>query len=99
MQLISVGIDRSIMLWDSLKLECVQIIKDSNPQSRFFSSTCFNCQRGVLLTACVNIKVWQAQVDPQVKFESIQREAITKNALKEQVKRIKKELDMLNIES
>jgi hypothetical protein len=51
------------------------------------------------LTACVNIKVWQAQVDPQVKFESIQREAITKNALKEQVKRIKKELDMLNMES
>lgn len=38
-------------------------------------------------------------MDPQVKFESIQREAITKNALKEQVKRIKKELDMLNNEA
>lgn len=31
MQLITIGIDRSIMLWDSLKLECVQIIKDSSP--------------------------------------------------------------------
>jgi WD40 repeat protein len=60
MQLVSVGIDRVIMLWDSLKLECVQVIKDSSPQSRFYSSTCFNNQRGVLLTADVNIKVWSA---------------------------------------
>jgi len=60
MQLITVGIDRSIMLWDSLKLECVQVIKDHSPQSRFYSSTCFNYNRGVLLTACVNIKVWLA---------------------------------------
>lgn len=64
MQLITVGVDRSIMLWDSLKLECVQTIKDNSPQSRFYSSTCFNSQRGVLLTACINIKVWSAQVDP-----------------------------------
>ncbi len=31
MQLVSVGIDRVIMLWDSLKLECVQVIKDNSP--------------------------------------------------------------------
>jgi WD40 repeat protein len=31
MQLISVGVDRTIMLWDSLKLECVQVIKDPSP--------------------------------------------------------------------
>lgn len=98
MQLITIGIDRSIMLWDSLKLECVQIIKDNSPQSRFYSSTCFNSARGVLLTACINIKVWSAQVDSQVKLESIQRKAITKNALKEQVKRIKKEIDILEAE-
>lgn len=52
----------------------------------------------MLLTACIHIKVWNAQVDHQVQFESIQRKAITKNALKEQVKRIQKELDQLNSE-
>lgn len=31
MQLVSVGLDRVIMLWDSLKLECVQVIKDASP--------------------------------------------------------------------
>ena len=31
MQLVSVGIDRVIMLWDSLKLDCVQVIKDASP--------------------------------------------------------------------
>lgn len=88
MQLLSIGIDRVIILWDSLKLECVQVIKDASPQARFYSSTCFNNHRGVLLTADINIKIWNAQVDPQVKFESIQRKAITKNALKEHQKRI-----------
>jgi hypothetical protein len=74
------------------------VLKDSSAQSRFYSSTCFNRDRGVLLTACINIKVWNAKVDPQVKFESIQRKAITKNALKEQVKRIQKEIDQLDAE-
>lgn len=37
-------------------------------------------------------------MDSQVKLESIQRKAITKNALKEQVKRIKKEIDILEAE-
>ena len=31
MQMVSVSIDRTIMLWDSLKLECIQMIKDENP--------------------------------------------------------------------
>ena len=83
MQLITIGINRTMMLWDSLKLERVQIIKDYSPQKRFYSSTCFNSQRGVLLTACSNVKVWHAQIDPKVQFESVQRKAITKNALKE----------------
>jgi len=30
MQLISVGVDRTILLWDTLKLECIQILKDHN---------------------------------------------------------------------
>ena len=83
MQLITIGINRTMMLWDSLKLERVQIIKDYSPHTRFYSSTCFNSQRGVLLTACSNVKVWHAQIDPKVQFESVQRKAITKNALKE----------------
>ena len=28
MQLLSVSIDRNISLWDSLKLECIQVVKD-----------------------------------------------------------------------
>jgi len=64
MQLITIGVSRSIMLWDTLKLECIQVIKDSSPQSRFYSSTCFNSERGVLMTACISIKVWHARVDP-----------------------------------
>jgi hypothetical protein len=31
MQLISVSVDRTIMLWDSLKLELLQTIKDKMP--------------------------------------------------------------------
>ena len=37
----------------------------------------------MLLTACTYIKVWQAKIDKQVEFESVQRKAVTKNALKE----------------
>lgn len=98
MQLITIGVSRTIMLWDTLKLECIQVIKDASPQSRFYSSTCFNSERGVLMTACINIKVWHATVDPQVKFESIQRQAITKNALKEQVSRIEKEIQQIDLD-
>lgn len=98
MQLISVAIDRTIMLWDSLKLECIQTLKDNaNQATRFYSSTCFNPTRGILLTACVYIKVWKAKVDKQVEFESVQRKAITKNALREQVKHIRKQVDLLNL--
>lgn len=52
----------------------------------------------MLLTACVNIKVWNTKVDPKVKFESIQRKAITKNALKEQVKRLENEIQQIEID-
>ena len=30
MQLITIGINRTLMLWDTLKLECVQVIKDTS---------------------------------------------------------------------
>ena len=63
MQLISIAIDRTLMLWDSLKLECIQVIKDHMPQTRFYASTCFNMNKGLLLTACVFIKVWKAKID------------------------------------
>jgi len=36
MQLISVSVDRVIILWDSLRMESLQVIKDSMPQSRFY---------------------------------------------------------------
>ena len=35
------------------------------------------------MTACVFVKVWNAKVDPEVEFESIQRKAVTKNMLKD----------------
>ena len=37
-------------------------------------------------------------MDPKVKFESIQRKAITKNALKEQVKRLENEIQQIEID-
>eukprot|EP00347_Sterkiella_histriomuscorum_P014346 403361222 len=97
MQLISISNDRTIQLWDSLKLECIQTIKDtSNQATRFYQSTCFNQNKGILLTACVFIKVWRARIDKNVEFESVQRKAITKNALKEQVKRIQRQIDIID---
>ena len=83
MQLVSVGVGHTLCLWDSLKLECIQTIKDQMPQARFYSATCFAEKRGVLVTACVMIKVWKAKVDPEVEFEAIQRKAVTKNVLKQ----------------
>lgn len=86
--MVSISADRIIILWDSLKLEPIQTIRDQMPQARSFSSTTFNAQKGMLLTACIHVKLWKAKVDPQVKFQAIQRKAITSNALKGQVTRL-----------
>ena len=59
------------MLWDALKLECLQTIKDTMPQSRFYSSAAFNAEKGLLLTACIHIKVWKASVDSDIEFDAI----------------------------
>jgi len=87
-QMVSISADRIIILWDSLKLEPIQTIRDQMPQARSFSSTTFNAQKGMLLTACIHVKLWKAKVDPQVEFQAIQRKAITSNALKGQVTRL-----------
>jgi hypothetical protein len=41
-QMLSISVDRIIILWDSLKLEPIQTIRDQMPQARSFSSTTFN---------------------------------------------------------
>jgi hypothetical protein len=51
------------------------------------------------LTACIYVKVWRTKIDQQIEFESVQRKAITENALNEQVKLIKQQIEIMKDES
>jgi hypothetical protein len=42
LQILTVAQDRTIMVWDSNRLECIQSIKDKVPQGRPLISSCFN---------------------------------------------------------
>jgi hypothetical protein len=95
-QVITVGIDRSVAVWDAYRLERMQIIKDVQVNGVItnaagitghvapkFKSSAFDPQGGMLFTACQAIKLWQAQVDGKVKIKALQVETLSKALLKE----------------
>ena len=84
-QIITVGMDRTIGLWESSRLEKIQVIKDIGDaiHAPKFTSASFDQGSGTLFIGCQQISVWQAQTDQKVEINALQVQTLSKQILKE----------------
>ena len=71
LQIITVAIDRTICIWDANRLEVIQSFKDKILKCLKFTSTCFDTKRGILFTGCQMVKLWRAEVDPDLEVKAL----------------------------
>ena len=75
-QLISIGKNGTILIWDVHKMEVLQTFKDENG-IRYAMFDYFS--KGVLFTVSQYVKQWSSKVDPEIELKVLQVNTLTKD--------------------
>ena len=84
-QLISVSVDRRIILWDAERLEQLHVIRDKvKDNMQQMKSACFSRKNARLLTGCYYLKHWEIVTDSKAELDSKQAEVFSKELMRHQ---------------
>jgi len=77
-QIITIGEDRTICLWDAYRLDRIQLIRDySTNHVPKFTSSSFDWTKGTLYVGCQQISIYKAVVDSNMEIENLQVKTLT----------------------
>lgn len=77
-QIITIGEDRTICLWDAYRLDRIQLIRDySTNHVPKFTSSSFDRTKGNLYVGCQQISIYKAVVDSNMEIENLQVQTLT----------------------
>ena len=83
-QIITIGEDRTICLWDAYRLDRIQVIKDTSTNHvPKFTSSSFDKRKGILYIGCQQITLYKAVVDSKVEIAALQVKTLSKAMLAE----------------
>jgi len=83
-QLISIGKNGTILIWDTHKMEVLQSFK----HEKGIICTVLDKKRGILHSASQYVKQWNAKVDPEIELRVLQVKTLAKDFKQESAMRM-----------
>jgi hypothetical protein len=82
-QIISVGENRMIIVWEALTLQKLQVVHDvGNLLPSKFSACTFDAVTGTLWAGCQKVNRWKSKIDPRIEVDALQVTTLVEHNLK-----------------